>query len=72
LRRPEARWVRLPVGLLLVLGGIFSILPLLGLWMLPLGLILLAEDLPIAARLLDRLLDWLARHRPEWLGETRQ
>jgi hypothetical protein len=72
LRRREARWIRLPVGLLLVLGGIFSILPLLGLWMLPLGLILLAEDLPIAGRLLDRLLDWLARHRPAWLGETRE
>lgn len=24
LRRPEARWVRIPLGILLVLGGIFS------------------------------------------------
>lgn len=28
---------RLPVGLLLMLGGVFSFLPVLGLWMLPLG-----------------------------------
>ncbi|MET0437701.1 MAG: hypothetical protein ABW043_09430 [Devosia sp.] len=45
LRRPEARWVRIPLGILLVLGGIFSFLPVLGIWMLPLGLLLLAVDL---------------------------
>lgn len=45
LRRPEARWVRIPLGILLVLGGIFSFLPVLGIWMLPLGLLLLALDL---------------------------
>ncbi|MFK4809062.1 hypothetical protein ACI3KW_02530 [Devosia sp. ZW T5_3] len=44
-RRPEARWIRIPLGFLLVLGGIFSFLPVLGLWMLPLGLLLLALDL---------------------------
>jgi hypothetical protein len=37
--------VRIPLGILLVLGGIFSFLPVLGLWMLPLGLLLLALDL---------------------------
>jgi hypothetical protein len=45
-RRPSARLVRVPVGVLLVLGGIFSILPILGIWMLPLGLLLLAIDFP--------------------------
>ena len=44
-RKPEARWVRIPLGILLVLGGIFSFLPVLGIWMLPLGLLLLAIDL---------------------------
>lgn len=44
-RRPEARWLRIPLGILLVLGGIFSFLPVLGIWMLPLGLLLLALDL---------------------------
>ncbi|MGO4665257.1 hypothetical protein AB4118_03580 [Bosea sp. 2RAB26] len=46
LRHPASRWVRLPVGLLLIVGGIFSILPALGLWMLPLGLLLIAADFP--------------------------
>ena len=40
LRRPSSRLVRIPLAILLVLGGIFSILPVLGLWMLPLGLLL--------------------------------
>lgn len=50
LRRPGARIVRIPLGILLVLGGVFSFLPVLGIWMLPLGLILLAIDLPILQR----------------------
>lgn len=45
-RQPSARLIRIPLGILLVLGGIFSILPVLGIWMLPLGLLLLAVDMP--------------------------
>ena len=45
IRRPGARWIRIPLGILLVLGGILSFLPVLGIWMLPLGLLLLALDL---------------------------
>jgi hypothetical protein len=41
------RLIRLPVAILLILGGIFSILPVLGIWMLPLGLMLLAVDVPL-------------------------
>lgn len=46
-RKPGSRIVRIPLGILLVLGGIFSFLPVLGIWMLPLGLLMLALDLPI-------------------------
>ena len=41
------RLVRLPVGLLFMIGGFFSFLPVLGVWMLPLGLMLLAVDVPL-------------------------
>jgi hypothetical protein len=61
LRHPDARWVRLPVGLLLVLGGIFSILPFLGLWMLPLGLLLMAYDIPILQKPVGRFTIWAIR-----------
>ena len=45
IRQPKARLIRIPLGILLVIGGIFSFLPVLGIWMLPLGLLLLAIDL---------------------------
>lgn len=45
LRNPKNAIVRIPVAILLILGGIFSFLPLLGIWMLPLGFILLANDI---------------------------
>jgi hypothetical protein len=35
--------------------------------MLPLGLVLLAEDVPSLRRARDRLLDWIERRRPRWL-----
>jgi hypothetical protein len=56
LRKPSSRWVRIPVGILLIIGGILSFLPILGLWMLPLGLLLLAQDLPFLQRPMRRLL----------------
>ena len=46
LRRQEYRMVRIPLGVLLVLGGLAGFLPVLGLWMLPLGLLFLAVDIP--------------------------
>ena len=49
------RLVRVSVGIVLVLGGLFGALPVLGFWMLPLGLILLSVDFPWAKRLLAYL-----------------
>lgn len=66
LRRPSSRWARVPAGVLLVTGGVLSILPVLGLWMLPLGVILLAEDIAALQRARERMLDMIERHRPHW------
>jgi len=68
LRRPASRWARIPAGLLLIVGGCLAILPIFGLWMIPLGLILLADDIPLLARLRGRMLDWIERHRPGWFS----
>ena len=61
LRAPERRIARTVAAVLLILGGCLSILPVLGLWMLPLGLALLAEDvaglkprLETSARFIER------------------
>ena len=58
LRQPSSRLVRIPLGFLLVLGGIFSFLPVLGIWMLPLGLLLLALDIPVLQNPVNRTVIW--------------
>jgi hypothetical protein len=60
LREPKHRPIRVIAATLFVLGGLFSILPILGLWMLPLGLGLLAEDVPGMKPPLERASRWLA------------
>jgi hypothetical protein len=68
LRHPDARWIRIPAGVLLVLGGIFSILPILGIWMLPFGLLLLAYDVPVLRRPVARFTSWAVG---KWVGLRR-
>jgi hypothetical protein len=61
LRKPSSRYVRIPLAILLILGGIFSFLPVLGLWMLPLGLLLFAQDVPFLQKPLAKMLGWIER-----------
>ena len=68
LRKPRSRWARIPAGILLIIGGCLAILPVFGLWMLPLGFMLLADDIPALRRLRDRFLDWLEQRRPNWFA----
>ena len=68
LRKPASRWARIPSGVLLSVGGLLWFLPLLGLWMLPLGLLLLAEDVPALDRLRARILETLERRYPHWFA----
>lgn len=46
LHRPDAKPVRIPLAILCLIGALFSFLPLLGLELLPIGLMLLAHDVP--------------------------
>lgn len=50
LRRPGRWWLRAPLSVVLILGGFLGFLPILGFWMLPLGALLLAEDIPALKR----------------------
>ncbi|EHH66957.1 hypothetical protein GMO_27760 [Gluconobacter morbifer G707] len=68
LRRPDRKWVRIPAGVLFLIGGCLSILPILGIWMLPVGVILLAQDIPLFRKFLDRTLLWVQNRHPEWMG----
>jgi len=71
LLEPESRWARIPAAVVLIFGGLLGMLPVLGFWMLPLGVILLAEDLPIVRRGVARLLAWVERRWPHWFSEPR-
>lgn len=66
LRRPESRWMRLPIAFILIPAGLMWFLPVLGFWMLPLGLLMVAVDIPILRRQVHRLVNWLAGRRPHW------
>ena len=59
LRQPSMIWLRIPAGILLIAGGLLSFLPILGLWMLPLGAILLSDDFRSLRSLRTRFLDWV-------------
>jgi hypothetical protein len=58
LREPSSFAVRFCVAILLIVGGIFSFLPILGIWMLPLGLLLIAQDVPALQKPLVTALMW--------------
>jgi hypothetical protein len=71
--RPEAKWLRIPLGVLFIAGGFLGFLPILGFWMLPLGALLLAEDFPLVRRPTVRAIEavehWWAQRRDSAKGK---
>lgn len=59
--RRVPRGVRSVLGVLCMIGGVAGFLPVLGFWMIPVGLALIALDIPPLRR---RLLAWVRRHDP--------
>jgi purine-cytosine permease-like protein len=66
LRRPGVAWIRIPLGLILIVGGLLGFLPLLGFWMVPIGVLLLAEDMPFLRRPTIRALGWAQAKWDRW------
>jgi len=52
---PNSRLIRTVVGVALMVGGVLGFLPVLGFWMVPLGLLVLSVDFP-----------YIRRKRREW------
>lgn len=50
--------LRWSVGLLLIAGGILGFLPVLGFWMIPLGVLLLASGSPRVREAAKRAIRW--------------
>jgi hypothetical protein len=55
MRTPRARFLRIPLGILFILGSFLWFLPVLGLWFLPVGLLLIAQDVPFLRRPVGRM-----------------
>lgn len=60
------RVVRITAGTLLIIGGLLGFFPLLGFWMIPLGLIILAVDFRWARHALVNLRWRLRAWRRRW------
>jgi len=60
---PKNRIIRITLGILFVVGGFFGWLPILGFWMIPLGLLFLSIDFAIARRWRRKLIVWWGRRK---------
>ena len=69
---PASRLARMAIGAVLVLGGFLGFLPILGFWMVPLGLIILSVDIPVVRRWRRQASVWIGpklRARYPWLAD---
>jgi hypothetical protein len=69
---PASRLARMGIGAALILGGFLGFLPILGFWMIPLGLIVLSIDVPIVRRWRRQASVWIGprlRARFPWLAD---
>ena len=72
IKHPKWKWLRPPVGVALVVMGLFGFLPVLGFWMIPLGALVLSHDLPFARRLRRRWSVRWAKRRQKRDSPTKQ
>jgi hypothetical protein len=60
---PASRMGRMALGVALIFFGFLGFLPILGFWMIPLGLLVLSHDLAMVRRWRRRLAVWYERRR---------
>ena len=60
---PRSRAGRIGLGSALMVGGTLGFLPILGFWMVPLGFLILSNDIPFVRRQRRKLAIWWERRR---------
>ena len=60
---PGPPLLRIVVGVALIIGGVLGFLPVLGFWMLPLGVLVLSVDLHPVRRVRRRIEVWWGRRQ---------
>ncbi|MCF8468695.1 MAG: hypothetical protein K9G33_14940 [Sneathiella sp.] len=63
IRFPSSKIGRFILGWSLIAGGIFGFLPILGFWMIPLGMLVLSADYPVMRRWRRRTQVWFGRRK---------
>lgn len=65
LRNPRGKWVRLPLGIVILLASfLVPVVPVLGIEFAPIGLLLIAQDIPPLREPVADMTLWLERR---WL-----
>lgn len=66
---PGPPLLRIILGIILICGGILGFLPILGFWMLPLGVLVLSVDLHPVRRIRRRVEVWWGRRQKTKTGD---
>ena len=67
---PKSKPLRIGLGIVLIGCGFLGFLPVLGFWMIPLGLLVLSVDLPAVRRWRRQLTVWWYRKKDERTGRN--
>ena len=65
-RLPKSRLLRVAMGFAFIAMGLVGFLPVVGFWMIPVGLVILSVDSPLARRLRRRAEVWALRRYNRW------
>ena len=76
LRAPQRWWLRVGAGLLFIAGGVMWFLPVVGLECLPIGLLLIAQDIPFLQKPVGKAMLWCVEKfrelRERWRARKRR
>ena len=59
LHGPRSRKFRLPIGILLIACGLVGFLPIVGYEFIPVGLLVISQDIPFMRRPMGKFVSWL-------------
>lgn len=67
---PQSKALRIAIGVILVLGGIVGFLPILGFWMIPLGIVVLSYEVAYIRRFRRRMVVRFASREKNGSGSS--
>ena len=67
---PRSRGGRVAIGFALIFFGFLGFLPVLGFWMVPLGVLVLSYEFAAVRRRRRRMVVWWQRRRQKRTGQT--